>query len=1680
MNRKLFVILALAALMAVLWCGTVPAASGYAFTEQPSSVLQGSDCTFIISWQTNFVPVKVEIKAYTHDSVEDVETITDSADLKRAMSWPIPMHRYSNDAYYRVIAYYDGTGSSDCARSAAFEPDWDSVRFTQQPSGGYLYYYQDFKIGYRTSFSPKKVTVHMGGRSYTDETPLYGYTFVPLSSAREGYSFMEAYYGDGPSDYISSAGFEVDWDSVGFSQPPTVRINDKGTAFEVGWWTGFVPEYVRLWKHTPADGEVLDEIREDMGHQMSYELPFTHDSSDDYYYIYAYSDYFSDHSDHFAKDFSLLDFTSQPSSGSVPLLGRYSIQWTTTYKPTEVVIGYMNDSNQFVRMIEITQNLGRTMRYDLSYQECNNRPLMIRAYYNSENNFKQSEPFTVTRDQTGYGFLGDLPDITIEPGQVKTIAWNTNFVPMYVTIGMKDSNNNFFPMATIIKATMSASMSYDLKWADAQTCTMYVRAYNGVNSYLESTFHLEKVPARFLTSPQSGTIHLNETYTLAWSTAFLPKRVEVVKDDGTKLKTITNGLKKSMTCNVQPSELSGSGTYNVKAYYTIGAHFWEDEYVYSSPFKLTSVAGDFTKQPTGGTVYPWTSRQLSWTTNFIPTRVEIGCNENNTWTPVETLNSGLRNSMTHVLEYDQSYSSEAWSIRAYYGDQDEYIPSRVFAVNKQPAYVCGDTLTATFADGTLTISGTGAMYDYSSGSLPPWYGIRSQITKVVIGNSVTSIGRNAFYCCSSLRYVYYDGFRSQWDAIDVGSGNTDLRNASVRYLYRSGTVPGATAGTIYWNIYGGMEKLTVSGNGYLPDGQMPWYEYAQHLKEIEIQYTVKGIGEENFRGCTAAAVVRLPGCLSWVKTNAFRDSTALTDVYFEGLQADWNRMTRQSGNEPLASAALHTQAIYDGLTGDLSWSLNDEGLLTVFFDDSNMGDGEDTDIPDFDGRSQNPAPWDQYYDQIKAIRVDGGVTRIGAEAFINLNQARTLSIADTVTSIGEDAFAGCSRLEDFILPDSVTTIEAHAFRGCHSLEFLTLPDSIETIYVGAYENCTNLEVVHLPSGLRVIDDECFRNCGLIDRIYIPSTVEYIGVDAFAGCETLPDSFSHVYYEGASAQWKAIDVDSGNDCLTGAGNIHMTPEELRIDEANFPDAEFRGYIGSTSDLDRSGWLTDEEIASTLVILCGAIEAESLTGIEYFSALEELYCTDNLLTELDLSAGTALAYLDCSWNSLTALPLDTIPGLYHLDCAGNQLTALDVSMEQLEYLYCQSNPLDSLNLGAQAMLQTLSCYATDLAVLDLRGCPQLLNCVYNGTKTVTADYVEYKLDSAHLLRVGSDTELILLDTVPVDEARFPDDAFRAYVSAHFDTNGSGWLSDQEIALAGEINAYEYQAGGFDSLEGIEVFTGLSYLSFSDCPNLTGIDLSANTKITDIDIWDTGLTTLDVHGMALGFCSIARSPLTTLTLGEQPSLFLLACTGTNLTSLDVTGCPLLLDAIANGVRTEKNGCVTYAGDSSELTLDADVQLITGLTLHVTFDARGGSAVDTQGVAFGEPASEPADPVKIGAVFTGWYADPSCSADVLYDFTTPVMTKLTLYAGWLVPEPNGILRLPAMLTGIEDQAFSGIAAEAVIIPGTVVSISGNPFAGSSVRYVYGLIGSAAETVAAATDGLTFVPIDDAWLASR
>ncbi len=123
---------------------------------------------------------------------------------------------------------------------------------------------------------------------------------------------------------------------------------------------------------------------------------------------------------------------------------------------------------------------------------------------------------------------------------------------------------------------------------------------------------------------------------------------------------------------------------------------------------------------------------------------------------------------------------------------------------------------------------------------------------------------------------------------------------------------------------------------------------------------------------------------------------------------------------------------------------------------------------------------------------------------------------------------------------------------------------------------------------------------------------------------------------------------------------------------------------------------------------------LTGIEDFTQLALLLCSNNNLTSLDVSNNRALLSLQVNDNNLTSLSLGDNPVLTYLDCANNNLNTLDLSNNYaLEYLYCIINNIPSLDLSNNVALEYLYIGSNNLTSLNVSNNPalKLLYCGFN---------------------------------------------------------------------------------------------------------------------------------------------------------------------------------------------------------------------------------------------------------------------------------------------------------------------------------------------------------------------------------
>ena len=135
-------------------------------------------------------------------------------------------------------------------------------------------------------------------------------------------------------------------------------------------------------------------------------------------------------------------------------------------------------------------------------------------------------------------------------------------------------------------------------------------------------------------------------------------------------------------------------------------------------------------------------------------------------------------------------------------------------------------------------------------------------------------------------------------------------------------------------------------------------------------------------------------------------------------------------------------------------------------------------------------------------------------------------------------------------------------------------------------------------------------------------------------------------------------------------------------------------------------------------------------------------------------------------------------------------------------------------------------------------------------------------------------------------FTDSTFRKYVSENFDTDGNGYLSDDEIAAVKTVDVSKGVDSAISSLKGIDIFSNLMYL---DC-NRTGVknlDIQGLTNLTYIDVSGNNMSsmTLPVKADNLVYLDVSSNFITSLTsLADYDNLTYLNANNTNLSSIAV----------------------------------------------------------------------------------------------------------------------------------------------------------------------------------------------------
>lgn len=208
-------------------------------------------------------------------------------------------------------------------------------------------------------------------------------------------------------------------------------------------------------------------------------------------------------------------------------------------------------------------------------------------------------------------------------------------------------------------------------------------------------------------------------------------------------------------------------------------------------------------------------------------------------------------------------------------------------------------LSWSLSGGTLTVSGSGAMPDYTDANMPPWYDSAAAIHRIVVSDGVTSVGSLAFYGCEAVRSVTLGA-----DVAAIGDRAFKNCRAMTWLNLPEGLVRIGEAAFERCESLNGIllpESLRVIGNyafdrcegltaitvpAGVEDAGRVTFAYCTGLTQATIRCPIEKVPDWFFYGCTALAAVTLPDSVTEVGERTFEDCERLTLVYYSGAAAE--------------------------------------------------------------------------------------------------------------------------------------------------------------------------------------------------------------------------------------------------------------------------------------------------------------------------------------------------------------------------------------------------------------------------------------------------------------------------------------------------------------------------------------------------------------------------------------------------------------------------------------------------------------------------------------------------------------------------------------------------------------------------------------------------------------------------
>ncbi|MBQ6343269.1 MAG: leucine-rich repeat domain-containing protein [Anaerolineaceae bacterium] len=281
------------------------------------------------------------------------------------------------------------------------------------------------------------------------------------------------------------------------------------------------------------------------------------------------------------------------------------------------------------------------------------------------------------------------------------------------------------------------------------------------------------------------------------------------------------------------------------------------------------------------------------------------------------------------------------------------------------------------------------------------------LESVVIPDTVTTIGRNAFFGCTSLKDV----------------------------------------------------KISEQVKS-IPDG---CFRYCLSLEKIDLPYVLTSIGKDAFSDCPSLTSIYIPANVTTIGETAFAYCQNLAEISFP------RKITTINADAFLGTPWFEAQTDefvfvgrgillkYNGIeknveipNGTVSISNAFQGNLQV----------ESVTLPDTVLRITQNAFRDA--SNLTSINIPEQVTTIAASAFEGCRKLTSINIPDTVTSLGGSVFRYCDSLTKLDLPSNIRSLPSRFAGDCPNLQNVRIPGSVTAIDKNAFLGSNNIQLLITP------------------------------------------------------------------------------------------------------------------------------------------------------------------------------------------------------------------------------------------------------------------------------------------------------------------------------------------------------------------------------------------------------------------------------------------------------------------------------------------------------------------------------------------------------------------------------------------------------------------------------------------